>query len=152
MSPSTVSIHRLGAEDLNVLDRVDDNVFDHPVQRELAACYLRDSNKLLLVAMRDGVVIGMASAIACVHPDKALQLFINEVGVAGRWQGQGIGKKLLQGLLQRGRMMGCIEARATAEEDNLAVRALCDAARGLQQLGHAIVYTWPLSDRSFDDD
>lgn len=151
MALATVSIHRLGREDLAVLDSLGDCALDHPLQRDLAACYLRDPDKLLLVAMRDGVVIGAGSAIASVHPDKALQLFINEIGVAASCRGQGIGTKLLQGLLERGRLMGCIEARATAEEDNRSARALYEAVRGRQRFARAFVYTWPLCDRSFDD-
>lgn len=56
----------------------------------------------------------MASGIVYVHPDKPLQLFVqlfvNEVGVAGHAQGRGIGKRLVQALLERGRELGCTEA------------------------------------------
>jgi ribosomal protein S18 acetylase RimI-like enzyme len=110
MSSDTVEVQLLSAQDVAVLDHVEPDVFDFPVQRALAEQYLSTPGSLLAVATAAGVVVGMASALAYVHPDKPLQLFINEVGVSQRAQGQGIGKRLTNALLERAREMGCIEA------------------------------------------
>ena len=134
----------LTAKDLAVLDRVEIDVFDSPVQPRLAAQYLSNAANLLAVAVQEGVVVGMASAIAYVHPDKPLQLFINEVGVCGRCQGQGLGKRLMHVLLERGSVMGCVEAWVATEENNFAARALYVATKGIEDAAHAVVYTWAL--------
>lgn len=146
MSSPTATVRLLTGNDLAVLDRVDDDVFDYPVQRDLAAAYLGDPKNLLAVAIQEEVVVGMASGIAYVHPDKPLQLFINEVGVAGRCQGQGLGRRLVNLLLEEGRRMGCSEAWVATEEDNVAARALYTAAQGTEDPAHAVVYTWRLSE------
>lgn len=140
-----ISFHLLSENDLAVLERVDDGVFDHPVQLELAAAYLKDPKNLLAVAILDGVVVGMASGMAYIHPDKPLQLFVNEVGVSERCRNQGLGKKLVNLLLQRGRELGCSEAWVATEENNAAARALYTAAQGKEESYLAVVYTWPLS-------
>lgn len=144
MSPNAVEVRLLSAQDIAVLDHIDPDVFDFPVQRALAEQYLAAPGNLLAVATLAGVVVGMASAIAYLHPDKLLQLFINEVGVSQRVQGQGIGKRLLRALLERGRLMGCSEAWVATELDNQAARALYRTLAGVEDQDHAVVYTWRL--------
>jgi ribosomal protein S18 acetylase RimI-like enzyme len=142
---ATPEIRLLSAADLALLERVDPDVFDNPVQPELAARYLANPGNLLAVALQDGVVVGMGSAIAYVHPDKPLQLFINEVGVSERYRRQGLGKRLMHALLEHGRTMGCTEAWVATEENNAAARALYTAMNGTEDADHAVVYTWQLS-------
>jgi ribosomal protein S18 acetylase RimI-like enzyme len=142
---TSCQIKLLTPADAAVLDRVDDDVFDLPVQAGLAALYLSDPNKLLAVAQdAQGVVVGMASGIAYMHPDKPLQLFINEVGVAARCHRQGLGRQLVQALLDRGRAMGCTEAWVATEEGNTAARALYTALGGQEDAERAVVYTYDL--------
>jgi GNAT superfamily N-acetyltransferase len=84
------------------------------------------------VAIDEGRVVGMASAVHYVHPDKAPQLWINEVGVAPPYQGQGIGRRLMERLLDRGRELGCREAWVGTERSNIAGRRLYAAAGGIE--------------------
>ena len=146
MAPA-FTVRLLGAGDSGVLVRVDDDVFDEPVQPALAAAYLAHPDNLLAVALEDGIVVGMASAIAYLHPDKPLQLFVNEVGVASRAQRRGIGRALLDAIVERGRAMGCKEAWVATEVSNTAARALYVAAGGAEDPDHAVVYTWKLDDQ-----
>ena len=97
-----------------------------------------------MVALEAGIVIGMASGIAYVHPDKPPQLFVNEVAVAARCQGRGIGKLLLTSLLRRGRELGCTEAWVATEEGNSRARALYTSAQGKEDPERAVVYTFSL--------
>jgi GNAT superfamily N-acetyltransferase len=106
----SVVIRILGSSDLGVLDRVDPGVFDHPVDPDLAAEFLSDSRHHLAVALNDDLVVGMASAVHYVHPDKPPQLWVNEVGVAPGHRAQGIGRRLLEALFARARELGCGEA------------------------------------------
>lgn len=79
-----------------------------------------------------------------MHPDKPPQIFINEVGVAGRAQGRGNGKRLVQAL--RGRELGCTEAWVATEEGNIAARALYASLQGQEDPERAVVYTFGLRD------
>ena len=144
MTAASIEVMLLTAMDLSVLERVEADVFDNPVELQWAAQYLSNPGNLLAVAVQQNVVVGMASAIAYLHPDKPLQLFINEVGVAERCQKQGIGRRLMDALLERGKLMGCTEAWVATEENNLAARSLYGAAKGIQDQTRAVVYTWTL--------
>lgn len=144
MHSDPVEIRLLSAADIAVLDHVDPDVFDNAVQPELAEQYLSTPGNLLAVATLSGVVVGMASAIAYVHPDKPLQLFINEVGVSPRAQGRGIGKRLMGALLEQGRILGCTEAWVATEVMNKPARALYTSLAGVEDPDVAVVYTWRL--------
>lgn len=144
MPPEPVEVRLLSSAELTVLERVDPDVFDHPVRRELAARYLANPGNLLAVATQADLVVGMGSAMAYGHPDKPLALFINEVGVAQRYRGQGVGKRLMSALLEQGRRMGCTEAWVATGGDNSAARALYISAGGKEDPVPAIVYTWSL--------
>lgn len=145
MPPEPIDARPLTSADLPVLEQVDPDVFDNPVRLDLAARYLNNPGNLLAVAIHDGTVVGMASAIAYVHPDKPLALFINEVGVSAKWHRQGIGKRLMRTLLEQSRILGCTEAWVATEEDNGAARALYSSVEGTEDPARAVVYTWPVS-------
>lgn len=144
--PPAIAFRLLASADRAVLDRVADEVFDHAVQPELAASYLADPRRLLAVAVADGVVVGMASGIVYEHPDKPLQLWVNEVGTAPPWQRRGIATGLVRLLLQRGREMGCVEAWVATEVDNTPARALYTSLGGKPDDDLAVVYTYRLGE------
>jgi ribosomal protein S18 acetylase RimI-like enzyme len=119
-----IEIRILQPGDEAVLERVAEDVFDFPVQAELTAEFLRDARHHLAVAIDAGLVVGMASALTYVHPDKPTQLWINEVGVAPTHQRRGIGRRLMQALFEAGRARGCREAWVGTEHTNAAALAL----------------------------
>lgn len=139
-----ITLRLLAPGDAGVLDRVADDVFDHEVRADLAASYLADPRKLLAVAVADGVVVGMASGIVYEHPDKPLQLWINEVGTASPWQRRGIAAGLVKLLLARGRAMGCTEAWVATELNNAPARALYESLGATADDDLAVVYTYRL--------
>lgn len=140
----SIDIQFITAENAAVLDRVDEDVFDNAIDAGSLAGFLANPANLLAVATVDGEVVGMTSAIAYLHPDKPLQLFINEVGVSSRFQRQGIARRLLQAMLERGRVLGCAEAWVATEENNTAARALYSALGGVEDEDRAIVYVYAL--------
>ena len=142
--PGEVQIRLLSGADAAVLQDVDPDVFDAPVQAGFITQFFASPGNLLVVALQDGTVIGMASGIVYTHPDKPLQLFVNEVGVADRVQGQGIGKRLLGALMEHARGLGCVEAWVATEEENARARGLYRAMGGAEQSDRAVVYTWRL--------
>ena len=136
----------LTAADAAMLERVDGDVFDNAVRPDLVERYLVHPDNLLAVAIENDEVVGMATGIVYVHPDKPPQLFVNEVGVATRCHRQGIATALVKLLLERARALGCTEAWVATEEDNAAARALYRSMRGREDATRAVVYTWSLAD------
>ncbi len=72
----------------------------------------------------------MASGVHYVHPDKAPELWVNEVGVAPAQQGRGVGRRILAVLLEHGRALGCQEAWLLTDDSNAAARRMYAAAGG----------------------
>ncbi|HRQ64265.1 MAG TPA: GNAT family N-acetyltransferase [Xanthomonadaceae bacterium] len=142
-----IAIHRVGAGNAHLLDRVDGDVFDHPVQPDLLQAFLANPANLLVVAVHQGEVIGMASGIAYVHPDKPLQLFVNEVGVSARFHRNRVGTRLVEALLEQGRELGCADAWVATEVGNAPARGLYAAVGGKEDDDQAVVYLFALGDR-----
>src|SRR3954469_5745113 len=105
-----VTIRLLGPGDAPVLDRVAPDVFDNEIDPRRTAEFLADARHHLAVAIEGDRVVGMASGVHYIHPDKPPELWVNEVGVAPPYQAQGIGRRLLQALFDRGRELGCRQA------------------------------------------
>src|SRR5262249_55004507 len=140
-------IRILGSADVAVLDDVAPNVFDGAVRPDLAKEFLADPRHHLAVATSDsGRVVGMASGVHYIHPDKRPQLFINEVAVSPAFQAQGIGKQLVAALLARGRELGCTEAWVGTEPDNFAAHALYTSSGGLRAATPFVMFLFPLDD------
>jgi aminoglycoside 6'-N-acetyltransferase I len=125
-----VLVRLLGPDDLALLAAPADDVFDAAIIPSVAAETLGDPRHHIVGAIADGRLIGFASAVHYVHPDKPAQLFVNEVGVSESWQRQGIGRRLVDVLLAHGHRLGCTEAWVLTDDDNDAARALYSASGG----------------------
>jgi len=128
----TVTIRMLGPDDAAVLSRVAAEVFDHDVDARWTREFLADARHHMAVALDGDQVVGMASAVHYVHPDKPPELWVNEVGVAPPYRGRGVGRRLLEALFDRGRALGCTEAWLGTEPENVAARRLYAAAGGTE--------------------
>jgi GNAT superfamily N-acetyltransferase len=128
----TPTIRILGREDAPVLDRVAPDVFDDPVDPLSTAEFLADPRHHLAVALDGALVVGMASAVHYVHPDRPPELWINEVAVAPTHRNRGIGRRLLGALFERGRALGCRQAWVATGTGNAAARRLYASAGGVE--------------------
>jgi ribosomal protein S18 acetylase RimI-like enzyme len=126
------TIRILGPDDAAVLDRVAPGVFDHDVDARWAAEFFADRRHHLAVALDGATVVGIASAVHYVHPDKPPELFVNEVGVAPTHHGRGVGRRLMRALLARGRDLGCREAWVLTAYTNAAARRLYASVGGAE--------------------
>lgn len=140
----SISIHLVTAANAALLDRVDPDVFDHPVHANLLAQFLAQPANVLAVAIAEGVVVGMASGFSDVHPDKPLSLFLNEVGVSARFQRRGIASRLIAAVLDHARSIGCCEAWVATEVDNLPARELYRRTGAREDAQYAVVYVYTL--------
>ena len=138
-------IRILAAGDTAVLDRVAPDVFDHPVDPALAREFLADPRHHLAVALDQDLVIGFASGVHYIHPDKPAEFWVNELGVAESHRGQGIGKAVLQALLVAGRQLGCAQAWVLTDDDNGPAMAVYRAAGGVEEARPSTMFTFDLT-------
>jgi ribosomal protein S18 acetylase RimI-like enzyme len=139
----SVEIKVLARVDAALLQRVAGEVFDNPVDPRLTAEFLADPRHALCVAVDQGTVVGFASGVRYVHPDKPSEFWINEVAVAPTHQRRGLAKAIVTELLAFAKSQGCGEAWVLTDEDNGAARALYAAAGGEESLG-VVMVTFPL--------
>jgi len=146
----TITVRILGPADGAVLQHVAPGVFDYPVDAELSARYLADPRLHLAVAIDDESeqVVGMASGVHYIHPDKPAELWVNEVGVAPTHQNRGIGRQTLAVLLAHGRALGCREAWVLTDYGNAAARHMYAAAGGIEEHDPVLMISFALDDDS----
>src|SRR5271154_2249781 len=106
----TVEIRVLRSGDEQVLANVAAEGFDNPVDSALVREFLADPRHHIAVAIDDGLVVGFASGVHYVHPDKPPELFVNEVGVAPSHHRRGLGRAVLEALLETARTLRCTNA------------------------------------------
>jgi aminoglycoside 6'-N-acetyltransferase I len=137
----STEVRLLASHEAAVLDRCAPGVFDNEVDPLLAAEFFADPRHHLAVAIEDGVVVGMASAVHYVHPDKPTQLFINEVGVAPSRQGRGFGRQLVDVLVRLATDLHCTEAWVLTDRANVVAQRLYEGAGGETPPDQCIMYT-----------
>ena len=138
----SVEIKVLRRGDESVLANVAPGVFDNPVDPALAREFLGDARHHIAVAIEEGVVIGMASGVHYIHPDKPPEMWINEVGVSPAHRGRGLGKSVLNVLLDVARAHHCKIAWVLTHRDNPSAMKLYSSAGGTEGtdgLGNQIV-------------
>jgi aminoglycoside 6'-N-acetyltransferase I len=125
-----IQLKRVDAGDEARFGRIAPEVFDEPVDPgRLAAC-LRTPGHLMVLALKDGVVVGQCAAVVHRHPDKPNELYVDEVGTASTHRRQGIARAMLDEMFAWGRELGCKEAWLGTELDNDAANALYRAVGG----------------------
>ena len=125
-----VEVRILTAKDIALFDRVADEVFDNPIIPDLASAFLADPRHHIAVGIDEGVIVGFATGIDYIHPDKPAELWVNEVGVAPTHLRRGIGKQIFACLLEHGVSIGCRTAWVVTEVGNAPARALYASAGG----------------------
>lgn len=125
-----IEIRILTARDAALLATVADDVFDNPINPEFASAFLADPRHHIAVGIDEGIIVGFASGVDYIHPDKPAELWINEVGVAPTHQRSGIGRRILGCLLEHGASIGCRTAWVLTEVGNTPAKALYKSAGG----------------------
>ena len=131
--------------DRAMLDNVAPDVFDNTLDPRLVAEFLGDNRHHLAVAIDQGQVVGFASGVHYVHPDKPPELWINEVGVAPSHQGRGIGKAVIRSLLQHAEQLGCAEAWVLTERSNHAAMRLYASTGGEEAPQDSVMFTFVMT-------
>jgi ribosomal protein S18 acetylase RimI-like enzyme len=136
---------RLATHDDGALfDQVAEDVFDYVIIPKRLQENLNDRRHHLAIAIANGLIVGTAAGIHYTQPDKDPQFFIDELGVSPSYQRRGIGRSLIQLLLELAEGLGCKEAWVATEEDNLPARSLYASMPNSQE-SRAVIYTFTLS-------
>lgn len=149
-----IEVRVLGPDEAAVLARVAPLVFDGPLDTGRVRAVLGEARQHLAVAIEarpDGpLVVGMATALDYVHPDKPREMWIDEIGVAPTHRGRGIGQRLLEALFDAGRRAGCRQAWVLTERANRAARALFESVGGVEATGEPVLLEFPLTPPASD--
>jgi len=124
VAPGGVEIRPVGPDDGGLFERVAPDVFDGPVVPARLAAYLASPGHLMVLAVRDGEVVGQVAAVIHRHPDMPDELYVDNLGVTPALHRHGIGRRLVEAVMEIGREHGCAEAWVATETGNRPARAL----------------------------
>ncbi|MEM6399783.1 MAG: GNAT family N-acetyltransferase [Cyanobacteria bacterium P01_D01_bin.116] len=144
----TIDIKSLSQGDEEILNHVASDVFDNELNKNLIVEFLADSRHHIVVAIDAGLVVGFASGVHYIHPDKQPELWINEVGVAPTHQRQGIGKKLLQKLFSTAKLLGCNEAWVLTNRSNTPAMGLYASVLESEAPEDVVMFNFSLSNQT----
>ena len=140
----SISVKVLTANDRLALSRVAAGVFDHEIRAQWTDEFLADPRHHLVVAIDCGVIVGMASGVHYVHPDKPPELWINEVAASPSHRRRGVATRLLEALLDVGRQCKCHEAWVLTDRGNAAAMQLYAARGGREAPRDQVMFTFDL--------
>jgi ribosomal protein S18 acetylase RimI-like enzyme len=147
-----IEIKVLQRGDESILMNVAPEVFDNPIDPELTREFLEDPRHHIAVAIDDGLVVGFASAVHYIHPDKPPEMWINEVALAPTHRRRGLGKAVLSALFEAGRTHNCTVAWVLTYRSNVAAMSLYSSVGGTEGAddsgpSHAMLgYSFALTD------
>jgi aminoglycoside 6'-N-acetyltransferase I len=127
----TIEIRVLRSGDESVLAHMAPEVFDNPIDPDFTREFLGDPRHHIAVAIDDGLVVGFASAVHYIHPDKPPELWVNEVAVAPTHHQRGLGKAVLAALFEVGRSHRCGSAWVLTNASNAPAMALYRSQGGV---------------------
>ena len=145
-----IEIKMLESGDVELLESVESGVFDHPLKELSVSEFLLDSRHHMAVALyspegeQNQKVVGFASAIHYVHPDKDPELWINEIGVAPDHRNHGVGTQLLNLLFNHARDIGCTEAWVLTERSNTSAMQLYSSVGSVESVSDRVMFSFSL--------
>ncbi len=137
---ASVVVRMLDPSDAAVLAPVAPDVFDNHLDEVHCVEFISDPRHHIAVALSGDVVVGMATAVHYVHPDKPAELWINEVGVALPFTRKGIGTQLMTTMFAYARGLGCGQAWVLTEKGNTAARGLYVSVGGSEHSAVSVTF------------
>ncbi len=140
----SVEIRQVGPDTAYILARIVDDVFDEPVTSATLDGFAVAAGHALFVAVADVGVVGQIRGMVHVQPDRRSDLYIDNLGVAPKWQRRGIATRLVRALLAWGTDRQCETVWVATETDNGVAQAFY-AAMGLSQRQECVVLSHDLA-------
>lgn len=141
---ATIAVRRILPTEGDIVKHSLPGVFDYKVKDHLLRRFLSSDHNVLVGAIKDDALIGFASGVIYVHPDKDPELWINEVGVASPYQRQGIATQILRVARRIAVHEGCRACWLLTEPDNTAANALYQSLEGWQGPEPTMMYSFDL--------
>jgi ribosomal protein S18 acetylase RimI-like enzyme len=137
----TIELIRIDTGNAILLKSVAADVFDESIDPERLAAYLANPANLLILAVANGLVIGMVMGVIHKHPDKPNELYVDEVGVTPDRRRHGVARQLMDAMIKWGEELECEDAWLGTDTDNVGACALYKHyAKGEE----VILYEWEL--------
>jgi len=93
-------------------------VFDEDITPDRLGPFLAAAGHVMFVAVEADLVVGQIRGMVHVQPDRASDLYIDNLGVAPSHKRRGIGRQLIAALVRWGEAQGCTYAWLATESDN----------------------------------
>ncbi|NKQ87616.1 GNAT family N-acetyltransferase [Rhizobium ruizarguesonis] len=122
--PEVITTCRLTRDTVGLLENIAEEVFDQEINAQRLATYLKSSGHLMIIAVCEKQVIGQIAAYVHSHPDRASDVYIDNLGVAPPFQRRGVARRLLDEVLAWGKTLECDQAWIVTDTENNAARAL----------------------------
>ncbi len=118
------TLRRMQPGDEAVFQSISPDVFDEPIDAGRLHDYLRAPGHLMVLALEGELVVGQCAGVLHRHPDKPVELYVDEVGTASTHRRRGIARLMMDELFAWGRELGCAEAWLGTETDNEPAKGL----------------------------
>jgi GNAT superfamily N-acetyltransferase len=145
-SMDEVSVRRLGAADEVELQRFE-AAFDHALDPLQAAEFLRDPRHHIIVAEVGGEPAGFVSATEILHPDKAPEMFLNELGVVEHLRRRGAATALITELQRLSEEVGCVAIWVLTDEGNQPANRTYTATGGHPDGARYVMFEYDVESR-----
>lgn len=116
-------------------------LFDEAPTERYVQRFLSAAGHHLLVAYEGSEPVGFVSGVEVAHPDKPVEMFLNELGVRDESQGRGVGRALVSALWELAVQRGCAGMWVLTDADNTPARRTYLAAGGIEA-GRSLMLEW----------
>ena len=122
-------------------------LFDSPPDIAGANAFLAAPRHHLLIAYVDGAPAGFVSGVEMTHPDKGTEMFLYELAVDEAFQRRGIGRALVERLLEIARERACYDMWVLTDADNAAALGTYRTSGASAESSH-VMLTWDIAAES----
>ena len=114
-------IRRVNRDEVALVQRAA-ALFDDAIRGDALERFLASDDHHLLLAFDGDQPVGFVSGVELTHPDKGVEMFLYELGVAEAARGRGFGTALVEALVALARERGCRGMWVLTDEANAAAR------------------------------
>jgi GNAT superfamily N-acetyltransferase len=137
-----VELHWVTPDDAELVT-ASSHLFDGPARPDSTARFLAEPGHHLCIALVDGHPAGFVSGVETIHPDKGLEMFLNELAVDDAYHRQGIGARLVAALRDHATELGCVGMWVLTDADNTAALRTYTTAGAAPPTAH-VMLEWKL--------
>ena len=143
LSSEPITVRLITEDDVDLGVRIARKFAGNDVPKEHVLRFLQHATNLLFVAFAEGDLVGFLTAHRLDRfKDLRKQIFVYEIDVAAQWRGRGIGRKLMNAVLEAARLENTDEVFVLTNHSNVAARRLYESAGGIVENGDDLMYVF----------